>query len=194
MAKITGQGLRLTGFWYKTIMSLEAPGSYWGVNRISVGISKKCLRLACYLLLPSVICLWTWLWNAPVRVKHCIAWHSGSTEPAHLALGSDSIKLARSQHVLKHLRGMGGEPGRGLSHFGHPLEIWVKKSWREPLKWLRLLDFCRFSGQASPQLEHPLQSVGAFPCSLHSCQRGSVLCCVTVCGAHSGPQLLMVSG
>lgn len=92
---------------------------------------------------------WAVKWTGQNKILHSVAFKQHRV-PAHLALEGDSVKAVRSQHVLKNVKKMGGKPGRGLSHFGHPLEIWVKKRWREPLKSFRLLDFHRLSGQASP--------------------------------------------
>lgn len=193
MANIRGHGLCLPVFWHKTIMSLGAPGSYWGVNRISAWIIKKCLRLSFHLLLPSMICLWTWLWNELwnelARIRYCIAWHSSSTEPTHLPPESDSIKVVRFQHILKNVKWVCGELGRGLSHFGHPLEMWVKKRWREPLKKCRLLDFHRLSCQACPTAWTSSAVSWCLPLqpSLVSAQQHGLTChCVPVLAAGPG--------
>lgn len=115
---ITGQRLYLIVFWSRTVMFLRAFGSYWGVNRVGAWISKKHLGPAYYLLLPSIICLWTWLWsellNKLDRVSNCLTWHSGNTELIHLALECGSVKVTRSQFVLKNEKEMGRGLGRGF--------------------------------------------------------------------------------
>lgn len=102
----------------------------------------------------------------------------------HLALESDSIKVIR---LIKNVRGLGRKPGRELSHFGHALEIWVKKKV-ENLCGSGCLIFLVFLAS------HPLQPECASHCSHLLCQHSSRAWCVTVPGAHSGHWLVRVWG
>lgn len=71
------------------------------------------------------------------------------------------------------MKGVGRKRGRGLSHFGHSLEIWVKKKMENLWKGSGYLIFIVFLAS------HPLQPVCASHCSHLLCQQSSRAWCIT---------------